>query len=81
MLGLALLFLILAGICGILGFGGWALSFVSVAQTFFYIFLGFFAAALLAHVFLLLVYLPKIKKRKEQAMERLYGDERHASSP
>lgn len=81
MLGLALFFLVLAGISGLLGFGGWALSFVSVAQKFFYIFLGFFAAALVAHLILWIIYLPKIKQRKEEAMRRLYGENYQGGRP
>lgn len=74
MLVFAVIFLVLAGVSGLFGFGGLATSFVEMAQTFFYVFLGFFGAALLAHLLLLAVYVPVLRRRKQKVLERLYNE-------
>lgn len=50
MLGWALMFLIIAVIAGILGFGGIASASVGIAQALFFIFLVVFLVTLLMHV-------------------------------
>ena len=48
MLGLAITFLILAIIAGVLGFGGIAAASAGIAQILFYIFIALFIVSLIA---------------------------------
>lgn len=51
MLGWALLFLIVALIAGVLGFGGVAAISVDIARILFFVFLVAFAISLVVHLF------------------------------
>lgn len=50
MLGWAIAFLVAALVAAVLGFGGVATAFASVAQLLFYIFIAIFAAVLVMHL-------------------------------
>jgi uncharacterized membrane protein YtjA (UPF0391 family) len=49
MLSWALIFFVLSMAAGLLGFGGVAAASAGIAQILFYIFVGFFVIAMIAH--------------------------------